>query len=85
MAYAVIEFLMVNFALNPLFCKTDVSGSAFIYALIIDLIIFSFVIFLQFTYFTSGLVAFLKFNFQLYFNRSSIECSNILWQKSKIR
>jgi len=24
MAYAVIEFLMLNFALNPLFCKTDV-------------------------------------------------------------
>ena len=25
MAYAVIELLSLNFALNPLFCKTDVS------------------------------------------------------------
>lgn len=30
MAYAVIELLSLNFALNPLFCKTDVSGSAYI-------------------------------------------------------
>jgi hypothetical protein len=26
MAYAVIELLSLNFALNPLFCKTDVTG-----------------------------------------------------------
>lgn len=29
MAYAVIELLSLNFALNPLFCKTDVSCSAY--------------------------------------------------------
>ena len=28
MAYAVIELLTLNFALNPLFCKTDVGGCA---------------------------------------------------------
>lgn len=30
MAYAVIELLSLNFALNPLFCKTDVICCAFV-------------------------------------------------------
>ena len=32
MAYVVIELLSLSFALNPLFCKTDVSGCGFLSA-----------------------------------------------------
>lgn len=38
MAYAVIELLPLNFALNPLFCKTDVSCCTFYLALFLFLV-----------------------------------------------